>query len=92
MKEINIDSMEDQKREIWKGIQMKDLRRRSGNVKSKDKLVAFLYQLMRDHLPTADVETLVLDNTGPNMDEFLFTNGYLAKYAINLAKRLREPQ
>ena len=90
MKEINLDSMEDQKKEVWKGIQMKDLRRRSGNIKSKDKLVAFLYQLMRDELSTGKVEHLILDNTGPNADEFIFTNGYLAKYAIDLAKRLRE--
>ena len=86
----DLDKIDIPKRQVWNGIQMNNLRKKSGNVKSKDKLVAFLYELMRDYLPTVDVETLVLNNTGPNTDQFIFTNGYLAKYAMDLAKRLRE--
>jgi hypothetical protein len=69
---------------------VKELRKRSGTIKSKDKLVSFLYELMRDYVPTGTVERCVLNSTGPNSDECTFTNGYLAKYAIDVAKRLSQ--
>jgi hypothetical protein len=65
------------------------LRKISGEFTSKDPVVVFLYHLMRDHLPTADVEKLVQDSQ-INGKECLFTNGYLARYAENLAQRLHE--
>lgn len=61
------------------------LRRRSGEVCVNSRLVSFLYQLMRDHLPPGVVENLVWDCENP---EALFTNGYLANYAIDVARRL----
>ena len=66
------------------------LRERSGKITSTDKFVAFIYQLIRDHVLLADVERCVLDNTGPYTDEFIFTNGYLANYAKDVVKRLTE--
>lgn len=63
------------------------LRERSGAIESKDQLVAFLYDLMRDHLPIGTVETLVRGQKG--YKSFTFTNGWLAKIAEDMANRLR---
>ncbi len=70
--------------------EMEALRNRSGEVRDSRPLVAFLYDLMRDRLPVGVVETLVQQNTGldPADDEFVFTNGFLAKYAQDIANRL----
>lgn len=64
------------------------LRKRSGEISSKDPLVAFLYDLMRDHLTVGKVEKLVSEaEVSSNAD---YTNGWLAKYAKDVAKRLRK--
>lgn len=63
-----------------------DLRNRSGSVTSNDPLVSFLYELLRDHLPAGTVEALVRNS---HSDNWTYTNGYLANYAIDIAKRLR---
>lgn|SRR5690606_32968157 len=55
--------------------------------KSKNALVSFLYELMRDHLPCGTVEKLVNDEN-PNNIDIEFSNGYLARYAEDLANRL----
>lgn len=69
------------------------LRQRTGMIKTEDKLVSFLYDLMRDHLPCGVVEDLVLNQvTTADDSEFLFTNGFLANYAKDLAQRLRGTQ
>lgn len=72
------------------------IRHRSGEVNSNDRLVAFLYILMRDHMATGEVAEVVnmtsLDaasGISTQQDEFLFSNGWLAKYAEDLANRLR---
>lgn len=62
---------------------------RSGNVQSPDRLVSFLYELMRDHLTPGRVETMVRDSQCSQEDPTFFTNGYLANYAMDLAARLR---
>ena len=66
------------------------LRARSGTVKSKNRLVTVLYELMRDHLPAGTLETIIRDLDGPNCDEFIFTNGWLASYAQDLAERIEK--
>jgi hypothetical protein len=67
------------------------LRERSGAITNDSKLVAFLYELMRDHLPLADVETLVRRQIDVSKENTaVYTNGWLAKYAEDLAKRLSE--
>lgn len=69
------------------------LRDRSGAVESSDPLVAFLYHLMRDHLPAGVVEGIVqnhVPNPGREVTAY-FTNGYLASYAKDIAARLKEP-
>jgi hypothetical protein len=59
---------------------------------SADRLTSFLYELMRDHLPAGEVEALVasveeeaLSLENPNV----YSNGWLAQYAADLAQRLR---
>jgi len=65
----------------------KQLREDSGAVVYTDALTSFLYELMRDHLPAGVVEQLV--RTAVNEpEENVFTNGWLAKYANNLAEQL----
>ena len=66
--------------------QNKELRERSGSVSSTDPVVSFLYDLIRDHLPIGTVESIVRECPAV---ETHFTNGYLANYCIDLAKRLR---
>lgn len=62
------------------------MRRVSGHVTSKSKLVSFLYILMRDHLPCGTVETMVSEEKN---QKSLYTNGWLATYAKDLARRLK---
>ncbi len=66
------------------------LRERTGNVSSSSKLVAFIYQLLGDYISPSDIERCVLDNTGPDSDKFIFTNGYLANYAKDIVERLSQ--
>lgn len=61
------------------------MRNRSGNVNATSRLTSFLYDLMRDHLTPGVVEELVRDAVDP---EVSYTNGWLAQYAFDLAKRL----
>jgi hypothetical protein len=64
------------------------MRERSGSVQINSKLVSFLYELMRDHLPIATVEELVrASEDEPNV---VYTNGWLAQYAQDLANRLKD--
>ena len=73
-------------RQLTKRI--KKLKYKSGTISSKKKLVSFLYLLLRDYLPAADVEMLVLDSSKTTTS--VFTNGYLALYAKDLAKQLKD--
>lgn len=59
----------------------------SGEVTVHSKLTSFLYDLLRDHLPAGVVEELVRNAQEP---EVHYTNGWLAKYAEDLALRLEE--
>jgi hypothetical protein len=64
-----------------------ELRQRSGAVNNTNPLVAFLYDLMRDHVQPGVVEELVRDVTQHDHDA-QYCNGWLARYAEDLAKRL----
>jgi len=64
----------------------KILKEKSGNITSDDKLVSFLYELMRDKITPGVVETLVNNSQQTPVE---FTNGYLANYAKYLAERLK---
>lgn len=65
-----------------------ELRTRSGNVNVSSRLTSFLYDLMRDHLTPGVVEELVQESAAI---EVAYTNGWLALYAFDLAKRLLNP-
>ena len=64
------------------------LRERSGAVTDDRALVSFLYELMRDHVTPGDVESLVRTVESEDGPECLFSNGWLAQYAKDLADRL----
>jgi hypothetical protein len=64
------------------------LRERSGSITSNDPLTAFLYLLVRDHLPLGIVEK-VMKEIGPDDLEMHFTNGWLAMWADDVAVRLQ---
>jgi hypothetical protein len=80
----------DDKRSDFVKEEIENLRERSGNIRSNSKAVAFVYELLRDYLPSGTVEKIVYNSTGPNTEEFIFTNGYLAKYAIDIVERLSQ--
>lgn len=62
------------------------LREASGEVEIvQDRLTAFLYELMRDLVPPGRLEALVR-NAEPDV---VYTNGWLANYARDMAERLR---
>ena len=66
------------------------LRRRSGDINSKDPLVDFLYHLMRDHVPAGVVEGILQKQVfASETIESEYCNGYLAKYAQDIATRLQ---
>jgi hypothetical protein len=56
-----------------------------------DRLVAFLHVLMRDHVPPGVVESLMVEHAektiGPYQKD-AYTNKHLAKYAVEISKRL----
>lgn len=68
------------------------LREASGRVDipAEDWLTSFLYELMRDAAPPGEVERIVRHiEQEPRDGDNLYSNGWLAHYAKNLADRLR---
>lgn len=65
------------------------MRTRAGTIRIRDKLVSFLYELMRDHLPPGVVENVV-QNALKDVPT-TYCNGWLAQYAEDIAKRICEP-
>ena len=65
------------------------LRSDSGNIEYSDTLTTFFYLLMRDYLPAGKVEKLV-NEVVEGAETCLFTNGFLAQYADNLANFMKE--
>lgn len=58
---------------------------RSGQEFTDDPLVSFLYDLLRDYEPAGVVERLVQNAAVPTT----MTNGHIARYAKDVAARLR---
>lgn len=65
------------------------LKEASGSVTSNDPMVGFLYDLMRDYVKPGDIERAVENNL--YRDTCTFSNGWLAKYAEDIVKTLRNP-
>jgi len=90
-------SSQESRKELWNRIQalknnpirVLDLRARSGSVRSSDPLVSFLYTLMRDHMTPGEVEAILQEDVEKCAGkEVEYSNGWLANYAKDLAKRL----
>jgi hypothetical protein len=67
------------------------MRAASGTVRDERPLVAFLYRLLRDRMSPSDVEGLLdaAQLIGPD-NVAVFTNGWLALYAQDIAARLTD--
>jgi hypothetical protein len=67
-----------------------EMRKESGWVNDTRPLVAFLYTLLRDAITPGKVEEIIegSDFEGIGRDGCQFTNGWLARYAQNVAERL----
>jgi hypothetical protein len=62
---------------------------RSGVVRSADPLVAFLYVVLRDHIQPGTIENIMLNHVEYTTGQSVYSNGWLAAYAQDLASRLR---
>ncbi len=71
-------------------LQNVTLRQASGAINNNRQIVAFLYILMRDHLTPGVIESLVTQSNNTPGNDFIFTNGWLAQYAENIANRITE--
>lgn len=62
-------------------------------VETKDPMVAFLYELMRDHVTPGKMEAVLMNTTlcSGNKTTYTLSNGALAEYAADIADRLRVP-
>jgi hypothetical protein len=63
------------------------MRTASGNIETNTRLVAFLYLLARDEMPTGLIESCI-DNAIDQPPPYRFTNGWLAEWAADAAGRL----
>jgi hypothetical protein len=66
----------------------KALSERSGTVRINSRLVSFLYELMRDHLTPGKIEEII--RSSEKDPDVLYINGWLARYAEDLANRLQD--
>jgi hypothetical protein len=69
---------------------IKELSEASGDIKDKSKLVCFIYLLGRDHLPLGEIEGILTSMEKAGGDGYLYTNGWLAQYAQDIAKNLTD--
>ena len=64
------------------------IRERSGTVEIDSLLVSVLYELMRDYITPGVIEGIVQRSVHDT--KVIYTNGWLAKYAEDLALRLTQ--
>lgn len=69
--------------------QVERMRAASGEFVDDDPLVAFLYLLMRNEVAMGVVEELMVTVEQGNKP-WVFTNGWLARYAYDVAGRLKK--
>lgn len=65
-----------------------DIRERSGEVDSTDKMVAFFYLLIRDHITPGLMEQVIKQNDLTTIEKTQFSNGWLAEYCKDIVERL----
>lgn len=68
---------------------MRPIHERSGGFDCDDPLVELLYVLLRDHVLPGDLEKLVADIRSSKHSSAQYSNGWLARYAQDLAQRIR---
>lgn len=68
------------------------LTERSGTYGTDDMLVRFLYVLMRDRIPAGHIEKAMIDAAEGGPGSVTLCNGWMAKYAHDLAERIRGKQ
>lgn len=66
------------------------MREKSGNISSDSKLVKFIYILARDYLTTGQIEMLIEEHVSNHYKETYYTNGWLAEWSKDVAKRLQD--
>jgi hypothetical protein len=77
-----------------KDLNVARMRKKSGSVNDDRLLVGFLYMLMRDQIAPGRIEGILLELSNSHdydkseVRTFQFTNGWLAKYARDVADRL----
>ena len=64
-----------------------NLSNESGNIVIKNKLASFIYVLLRDYITPGKIEDIISNNTSNKRVKY--SNGWLAKYAENIANRLK---
>lgn len=67
--------------------EIRRMRNASGNVCSDSPLVSFFYVLIRNGCPIHVVEDALSEIT---TERTLYTNGWLAKYSADIAKRFQQ--
>jgi hypothetical protein len=67
------------------------MRKASGEVDDRRRLVCFLYLLARNHLPVGTIESIWKTEGASVEGPFQFTNGWLATWAQDMADRLSCP-
>jgi len=65
------------------------LRNMSGSKKDKDKIIGFLYYLVRDYLKPSEIEQIMREMIKIEGEEMVFTNGFLYDYCKNIKERLK---
>jgi hypothetical protein len=72
------------------------MRRESGYFDHSSKLVSFLYLLLRDEITPGHLEEILKKMSNPETEQLegasMYTNGWIAKYAENIALRLLESE
>lgn len=69
-----------------------ELHRRSGEVSTDDPLTSLFYSLLRDHVQPGVLENLVREIEFAKHEDMIIaklSNGWLARYADDLAQRIR---
>jgi len=67
-----------------------NIRERSGSFLTNDRLVVFLYMLLRDRLSAGSLEGMISTMESEYGPQGL-SNGWVAKYAEDVAERLLKP-
>ena len=66
-----------------------ELKEQSGNLTTHDRLVTFLYMLMRDYITPGDIQSILFNDIIDQPKEMELSNGWIGKYAEYVASKLK---